>query len=182
MTDIERARQEATSHGDKTIEFSRTFDAPAEELFKAWTDPKLMAQWFAPEPMTVPKVEIDARPGGSFMFVMRDPDGTDYASTGEYLEIDEPRKIVYRDSVSEMPTSFIDAVNQARGEAPGTPIPDGTVTVTLDEAGGKTTMTFWEEFDSRATRDAWVEMQMVEGFQQGLDQLEKVLSKHAMAQ
>lgn len=181
MTDIERARQEATSHSDKTIVFSRTFDAPAEELFRAWTDPKMMAQWFAPQPMTVPKVEIDARPGGNFIFVMRDPDGTDYASTGEFLEIDEPRKIVYRDSVSEMPDSFLDAVNQARGEAPGTPIPDGTVTVTFEEAGDTTTMTFSEEWDSRATRDAWIEMQMVEGFQQGLDQLENVLSQRAMA-
>jgi uncharacterized protein YndB with AHSA1/START domain len=181
MTDIERARQDATSHGDKKIEFSRTFDVPAAELFKAWTDPKLMARWFAPEPMTVPKVEIDARPGGSFIFVMRDPDGTDFASTGEYLEVDEARRIVYRDSVGDMPTSFLDVINQARGKAPGTPVPDGIVTVTFDESGGTTKMTFSEEFDSKSTRDAWVEMQMVEGFQQGLDQLEKVMHEHAVA-
>lgn len=176
MTDIERARAEATSHGDKTIVFSRTFDAPASEVFRAWTDPKLWAKWYAPEPMQVPKVETDPRPGGGYLFVMRDEEGNDYASSGEYIEVDEPRRLVFRDSVTDMPASFTDLINQARGEAPGTPVPDGVVTVTFDESDGKTTMTFSEEFDSKATRDAWVQLQMVEGFTAGLDSLEKLLT------
>lgn len=177
MADIERQRADATSHGERVIMLSREFDAPPADVFRAWTDPKLWAQWFAPQPMTVPRVETDPRPGGRYTFVMRDEEGNDYTSTGEYLEVEEPWRIVYRDSVQEMPASFLDMVNQARGMEPGTPIPDGIATVTFEDIGGKTRMTFSEEFDSKATRDAWVQTQMVEGFSEGLDNLERLLQR-----
>ncbi len=176
MADIERARAEATSHGDRTVVMSRTFDAPPDEVFEAWTDPQKWAKWFAPEPMTVPKAETDPRPGGRFTFVMRDQEGNDYPSTGEYEQVVKPERIVYRESSEEMPSSFLDMVNEARGQAAGTPVPDGVVTVTFEPVDGKTKMTFSEEFDSKATRDAWVQMQMVEGLDAGLDSLEKLLA------
>lgn len=175
--DIEQLRADATSHGDRTVVLSREFDAPPQEVFRAWTEPRLWAKWFAPEPMEVPRAEVDARPGGRYVFVMRDEDGNDYMSTGTYEVVDEPRKLVYTDSAEAMPHSFTDILNEARGEAPGTPIPDGTATVTFEDVGGKTKMTFSEEFDSKKTRDAWVQMQMVEGLAQGFDQLERVLQK-----
>ena len=124
----------------------------------------------------MPKAETDPRPGGRFTFVMRDPEGNDYPSTGTYEEVMRPERIVYRESSEEMPNSFLDMVNSARGEAPGTPVADGIVTVTFEPVDGKTKMTFSEEFDSKATRDAWVQMQMVEGLDAGFDSLEKLLS------
>jgi uncharacterized protein YndB with AHSA1/START domain len=123
--DIERLRAEATSHGERTVSLSRVFDAPPSELFRAWTDAGVWAKWYAPDPMTVPRAEMDARPGGRWVFVMRDEEGNDYTSTGTVEEVDEPHKLVFTDSVAEMPRSFTDMVNEARGEAPGTPIAEG---------------------------------------------------------
>lgn len=180
MTNIEQQRAEATSHGAQRIVLSRVFDAPPSEVFRMWKDPQLWAQWFAPDPMTVPKAESDMRPGGRYSFVMRDPEGNDYESTGTFEEVDEPRRVVYRDSVEAMPDSFVNAVNEARGAPAGTPVADGIATVTFDDTGGRTKMTFSEEFDSPSTRDAWVQMQMVEGLDAGFDKLEKLLAREAV--
>lgn len=179
--DIEQLRTDATSQGDRRIVMTRTFDATPQEVFRAWTEPELWAQWFAPDPMTVPRAETDPRPGGRYTFVMRDEDGNDYESTGEFVEVDAGRKIVYTDSSESMPASFTDMINEMRGQEPGTPLADGIATVTFEDMGGRTKMTFSEEFDSQGTRDAWVQMQMVEGLDQGFDKLERLLARqHAM--
>lgn len=162
---------------DRRVVVDRTFDAPREALFEAFTDPKLMAQWFAPEPLTVPLAEIDARPGGRYTLVMRDEQGNDFTGVGEYREVVRPERLVYTDSSAEMPSGFLDMVNEARNMPHGTPVPDGIVTVTFEDAGGRTKVTYMEEFDSPATREAWVQMQMVEGLEGGFDKLEKVLTQ-----
>ena len=170
-------REEATAASDRTVVVTRVFDAPRELVFKAWTDAELMAQWFAPEPLTVPRAEIDLRVGGRFTLVMRDPDGNEFPSTGEYLEVVEPERYVATDSVEIMPAMWLDTVNEARGQAPGTPVPDGITTVTFEDFGGKTLVTFSEEWESKAMRDAYVEVQMIEGLDMTLDNLEKLLAR-----
>ncbi len=181
MTDIQQMRRDATSQGDTRIVIVREFEAPREMLWEAWTSPGMMAQWFAPEPLTVPRAEIDARPGGKYTLVMRDEDGNEFPSTGTYREVVRPERLVYEDSVAEMPPSWVDLLNEARVEAPGTPVPDGIATLTFEDLGGdRTRMTFDEEFGSQALRDAYVEMQMVEGLQMTLDNLARLLSARVM--
>lgn len=172
-------REMATAFGDQSIVVSRTFDAPREALFEAFTDPTTLARWFAPEPLTVPRAEVDLRVGGRQTIVMRDGNGTDYTSTGVYKEVDRPSKLVMTDSIAQMPSEWLDLVNKARGEEPGAPIPDGLVTVTFEDEGGQTKLTYREDFDSKATRDAFVEMQMIEGLQGSFNNLDKVLAKTA---
>lgn len=181
MSNIEQLRTQATSQDDRTVTVSRVIDAPREAAFRAWTNPERWAHWYAPEPLTVPRAETDPRPGGRYTFVMRDEEGNDYTTVGTYQEVVEPERIVFTDSSAQMPSSFMDVLNQARGMAPGTPVEDGVATVTFEDVGGKTKMTFSEQFDSRATRDAWVQMQMVEGLQQGFDALEQMLAKESIA-
>lgn len=176
MTNPEEMHAEATAHGDHLVVVSRTFAAPREAVFDAWTDPEKWAKWFAPEPMTVPRAETDPQPGGRYVFVMRDQEGNDYMSTGVYREVSRPERLVYTDSASEMPRDFLDMVNEARGALPATPIADGIVTITFEETAEGTKMTFSEEFDTKSTRDAWVELQMVEGLEAGFDALEKLLT------
>jgi len=178
MTHHEKSEATPTS-ADWAIVVSRVFDSPREAVYEAWADPQKLAQWFAPEPMTVPKSEADVRPGGRYTFVMRDPDGTDYPSTGEYLEVVEPERIVFTDSIVEMPDSWVDMVNEARGQAKGTPVPDGIVTLTFEDLGGKTRLTYSALYDSKATADAYVKLQMIEGLEAGFDKLEKVLARTA---
>ncbi len=175
---IEDMRRAATSVDDRAVVVTRTFDAPRTEVFRYWSNPQKMALWFAPEPLTVPRAEIDFRVGGRYTLVMRDLDGNEFPSTGTFREIVEPELIVYTDSLAEMPDSFVDMVNDARGEPKGTPVPDGVVTVTLDDMGDdKTRVTFRSEFDSKATRDAFVQMQMVEGLNGSFDNLEGLVGK-----
>ena len=113
------SREEATATSDRTVVVARVFDAPRGLVFRAWTDPELMAQWFAPEPLTVPRAEIDLRVGGRFTLVMRDDDGNEFPSTGEYLEVVVPERYVATDSVEMMPKMWLDTVNEARGKSPG---------------------------------------------------------------
>lgn len=167
---------------DRSLTVVREFDAPREQVWKAWTDPKLLAQWFAPQPLTVPTAEADVWPGGKYRLVMRDENGTEYPSTGEYREVTPPEKLVYTDSVAELPQEWKDQLNAARGAAPGTPVKDGVVTVTFEAIsdGNRTKVTFDAEYDSKKTVDAYKAQQMVEGLEGSFVNLDRVLRQPAM--
>lgn len=80
------------SEFDVTIE--RTFDAPRDRVWEAWTDPEQVAQWWGPDGFTVPHCEMDVRPGGVFRIDMEAPDGTVYPNEGVFDEITEPARLV----------------------------------------------------------------------------------------
>ena len=80
---------------------TRTIDASPEKLFRAWTEPELMKQWFAPLPYTTPHAETDVRPGGSNLVVMRGPDGVDMPNRGVYLEVVPNRRLVVTDAYTK---------------------------------------------------------------------------------
>ncbi|MEJ0088459.1 MAG: SRPBCC domain-containing protein [Limisphaerales bacterium] len=71
------------------------FNAPRELVFKAWTDPKHLAQWWGPRGFTNPVCEWDVRPGGKIYDVMRAPNGERYPMGGEFREIVAPEKLVF---------------------------------------------------------------------------------------
>ena len=74
---------------------TRIFDAPRELVWKAWTDPKYVMQWWGPKGFTAPVCRIDFRVGGKFLCCMRSPDGQEGWTAGEYYEIIPQEKIVY---------------------------------------------------------------------------------------
>jgi len=82
-----------------TLRVTRSFTATPERVFDAWLDPNTAGKWLfaAPNGLMV-RVDIDARIGGKFVFVDR-RDGEDVEHTGEYLEIDRPRRLVFTFSV-----------------------------------------------------------------------------------
>lgn len=86
---------------DRELVLTRVIDASPEALFRCWTTPELMKQWFAPKPFTVPVAETDLRAGGASLIVMRDPEGNDYPNPGVYLEVVPNRKIVFTDAFTE---------------------------------------------------------------------------------
>jgi uncharacterized protein YndB with AHSA1/START domain len=76
------------------LRIERTFDASAEAVFDAWTSPEVMRRWFHCEPdWETPKAEVDLRVGGQVRVVMRRPDGTEMGASGQYTQIDRPRRL-----------------------------------------------------------------------------------------
>ena len=73
---------------------TRVFDAPRELVWKAWTDPKYVMQWWGPKDFTAPVCKIDFRVGGKALFCMKSPDGQECWNGIEYIEIVPYEKIV----------------------------------------------------------------------------------------
>jgi uncharacterized protein YndB with AHSA1/START domain len=78
----------------QSLTLTRLFDAPRDLVFKAWTDPKHLAQWWGPGGFTVPLCEVDLRPGGAILIHMRGPDGTVFPMRGVWNEVVEPERLV----------------------------------------------------------------------------------------
>lgn len=91
----------ATPANDRELILTRLIDAPREKLYRCWTEPTLMKQWFAPKPYETPVVETDVRPGGATLIVMRGPDGQDMPNRGIYLEVVPNERLVFTDAFTE---------------------------------------------------------------------------------
>jgi uncharacterized protein YndB with AHSA1/START domain len=152
---------EATS--DRELVLTRLIDAPPAKLFRAWTDPDLLKQWFAPLPYTTPVAELDVRPGGANFIVMRGPDGKDLPNRGVYLEVVENERLVVTDAYTKAwePSEK----------------PFMTLILTFDNVGGKTRYTARVRHWSVADREAHEKMGFHEGWGQCADQLAALVAK-----
>lgn len=90
-----------TSARGRELVLERIFDAPREKVFKAWTDPEMMKQWFVPKPWTTSRIETDVRPGGASLVVMRSPEGQEFPNRGVYLEVVPNERLVFTDAFTE---------------------------------------------------------------------------------
>lgn len=146
---------------DRDLVLTRRFEAPPAKVFRAWTDPELMKQWFAPKPWTTPHVEIDLRPGGSSLVVMRSPEGEDYPNPGIYLDVVPNRRLVSTDA-------YTDAWTPSQK-------PFMTLILTFDDDNGGTTYTALARHWSAEDCQAHVKMGFHEGWGQCADQLADLL-------
>jgi uncharacterized protein YndB with AHSA1/START domain len=83
-----------TPADEPVIITSRFFKAPPELIFDAWTNPKHLANWWGPRRLELVGCDVDLRVGGAWRFVSRAPDGQEFAFRGEYLEVDQPHRLV----------------------------------------------------------------------------------------
>jgi uncharacterized protein YndB with AHSA1/START domain len=155
---------------------SRIFDAPRELVWKAWTDPKHITQWWGPKHFTAPVVEMDFRPKGKYRFVMRGPDGNEYPLIGIFREIKPPEKLVMTTDHSELPAAWHEMVNPNRDKSKE-PELTGVQTVTFEKIGDKTRLTIRVRFDSAELRNALLKCGMTEGWSQTLEKLAACVSK-----
>lgn len=85
----------------KPFETSRVFDAPRAKVWQAWTEPARLKQWWGPKGFKVHTCKLDLRPGGTFLYGMKAPDGSDMWGKFVYREIKAPEKLVFIVSFSD---------------------------------------------------------------------------------
>lgn len=149
-------------HDDaRDLVLTRLVDAPPESLYRAWTEPGLLTQWFAPKPWTTPDAELDVRVGGTSRITMRSPEGQDMPSSGVYLDVVPNRRLV-----------FTDAFTQAWLPSPK---PFMTVILTFEAEGGKTRYTARARHWSAEDKAAHEAMGFHQGWGLCADQLEALV-------
>ena len=149
---------------DRELVLSRIISAPRASVYQAWTNMDLLKQWFAPLPWTTPRAEMDVRPGGASLVVMKGPDGVEFPNPGLFLEVVPNEKLV-----------FTDAYTQAWVPSQK---PFMTVILTFEDAGpGKTKYTARVQHWTVADREAHEKMGFHQGWGLCTEQLEAVASK-----
>ena len=95
-----------TAESGHVVRIERTFTAPAEDVFDAWTSPEVMRRWFhCDHDWQTPEAEVDLRVGGRVRIVMRQPDGTQVEAGGEYTFIDRPNRLVMTWTFQDHPSN-----------------------------------------------------------------------------
>lgn len=158
MTTTNSATFTLTLPSDREVVITRLFDAPRELVFKAFTDPTLIPQWWGLRGYTTTVDKMEVRPGGAWRFVTRGPDGNEDAFRGEYREIAAPERLVYTFEWEGLPGHIL------------------TETITLEEQDGKTMVTDTALFDSKEDRDGMVQSGMEVGARESNDRLEELLA------
>lgn len=148
----------AAPDDDLDLVLVREIDAPAQALYRCWTEPELLTQWFAPKPWTTPAAELDVRPGGANRITMRSPEGEDMPNEGVYLEVVPGEKLVVTDAFRA-------------GWKPAEKPFMTTILTFEDLGGGRSRYTARVRHGSAADRDTHEQMGFHEGWGQCADQL-----------
>jgi uncharacterized protein YndB with AHSA1/START domain len=144
--------------GKQEIVITREFNAPRDRVFRAHTDPALVAKWWGPASMHVAIESLDARPGGLWRYIHRSDDGAEYIHFGVFHEVSAPERLIYTYELAGM------------GGGPG------IVTLTLEERDGKTAITETSLYPSVEVRDAVVQSGMEGGAAESYDRMEELLN------
>jgi uncharacterized protein YndB with AHSA1/START domain len=153
---------------EKQITIVRVVDAPLERVWRAWTDPKELMQWWGPDNVTIPECEVDLRVGGRFYIVMEAGEamgpykGTKWPMLAEFTEVVPHAKLSYT------------ANAWTEGDKDDTTI-DQTTDITLSETDGKTTVTIVAAILKTGPKAGMAVQGMEYGFKQQLDKLGKFL-------
>jgi uncharacterized protein YndB with AHSA1/START domain len=128
---------------DRTLHIERTYHAPAQAVFDAWTSEEVIRRWFhAEHHWETSEAEVDLRVGGAVRVVMRDPEADkEYAGGGRYTEIDPPRRLAFTWLWDDNPTRML-------------------IELDLEERDGVTTVRFthsglWDEEAVRSHEGGW---------------------------
>jgi uncharacterized protein YndB with AHSA1/START domain len=143
---------------DEQILIRREFDAPRELVYRAWTTPEHVRQWWSARRGETTVAEIDLRPGGKWRSAMVTDDGMEVAFHGEYREIVPNERIVSTEIYEGIPDGEDNATLN---------------TVTFADEGDRTVLTLLIEAPNKDVRDAIIASGMEDGLQDALDLLEE---------
>jgi uncharacterized protein YndB with AHSA1/START domain len=160
---MERLRTETTSiYSEGTdLVYVRTFDAPRDLVWKAFTDPEIVPRWWGPHGTTTRVVQMDVRPGGIWRFVSSAPDRDDVSFHGEYLEIEPPERFTW--------TFLFDV--EGLGEQ------GGKETHAFEAVDGQTRVTATSHFGSVEEIDGAIASGMIAGAVETWDRLAALLAE-----
>jgi len=163
-----------SSYGSKgELVITRTFDAPRERVFEAWTECGHFMRWWGPKDFTAPFCRMDVRVGGGYLSSMRSPDGHEYWSKGTYREIDAPEKLIMTDSFADEKGNTVPASYYGmKGDWPL----ELMVSVTLEDQDGKTKLTL--RYSGLDKVDDTDRNDMRQGWSESFDKLDRSLSEH----
>ncbi|ATW46848.1 SRPBCC family protein [Streptomyces xantholiticus] len=151
-----------THDGGLRLHLQRVLPAPRSVVFRALTEPQELAKWWGPDGFTIPNVESDLRPGGSYRIAMQPPEGDLFCLVGEFVEVDPPERLSY---------TF-------RWEDPDPEDRETVVTLSLRDIGGTRAELVFSQGDfATEGRQALHE----EGWTQSLNKLEELMSSAASA-
>jgi len=153
-----------TTPGDREIVVTRSFDASRDLVFLCYSKPELLRRWYGLPDWTMTVCEIDFRVGGKWRFVTRSPSGFEMGSSGTYIEIDAPARIVNTEVYDRDWTS---------GET--------IVTLTLAEKDGRTTATISVLYATPEARAGAAASPMATGMEIGFKRLDDLLAARPAA-
>lgn len=144
---------------DRELVITRTFRAPAQVVFDAWTKPEHLKRWWAPRSRGVTLVicEADLRPGGAYRYVLARGDAERFAFSGEYVEITRPTRLVYTQRFEPFPDAVI-------------------VTVSFEERDGSTKLLVRELYPSAEVRDQALASDMEDGMRETFELLDELVT------
>ncbi len=140
------------------LKLTRLIDVPRHAIWRCWTEPELIKQWFTPRPWTTPVVEVDVRPGGASHMIFRGPEGEEFPNDGVYLEVVPDQRLVFTDAFRA-------------GWVPSAK-PFMTGIIALDDEGGKTRYTAMARHWTAEDKANHEQMGFHEGWGKATDQLE----------
>jgi len=147
-----------TTEGDRFVVVKRRFAAPPEEVYRAHIDPELLRQWLlGPDGWTMPVCLVDAKPGGTFRYEWSNGKGQGFFITGDYVELEAPRRIVHIERMY-LPD----------------PTPDNHVVTTFEPDGEGTLMTMRMSLPDAEARKAMLSTGMEHGMEASYARLERV--------
>lgn len=155
---------DVTIPSDTEVRVSRAFNAPANLVWRAYTEPALMQRWMlGPPGWTMPVCEMDVRPGGKFRWRWKSiAEGQEFGFYGEFRELTPHQKIVH--------TEYFDPGDLKEDMGDGS-----LIIVTFAEANGVTTMTTLMQFKSKEARDAAMSTGMTDGMEMSYQKLDQLL-------
>lgn len=148
---------------NRELTLTRLIDAPRDKVFRCWTEPALIVQWFTPPPWRTTHAETDVRPGGSSYILMQGPDGAEMPTRGVYLDVVKNERIVFTDAYT---SAWVPSAK-----------PFFTGILTFEDEGGKTRYTVRARHWSVEDRQAHEEMGFHKGWGIATDQLAALAAK-----
>jgi len=147
----------------RELTFTRIFDAPRQLVFKAFSDPEQLRQWWGPQGWSMPVCMIDFRPGGDWSYCIRNPSGEKHWVRARYHKIVPTQEI-----------AFSDVMVDSQGKVIGG-LPEKHETVTFEDLGSQTRVTMHVRLDSLVDYEKLLAMGFLRGFNETLSNLEHFL-------